>query len=182
MHASALTTLSTTLALAFCMNASAVSLSKVEYRAGKTEISTQLKAAMAACDVFNGNAKDICRAEAKGRDKVALAELQTRYEPSTRHSYALATAKADAAYSVSKEKCDDLAGNAKDVCRKEAKSVHVAAVADAKLIEKTALNSAEANEKINKAAYKAAAEKCDALAGAAKTQCVSEAKAQFGQN
>jgi hypothetical protein len=29
-------------------------------------------------------------------------------------------AKADAAYAIANERCDDLAGNAQDVCRKEA--------------------------------------------------------------
>jgi hypothetical protein len=186
------------------MSAGAANLTKEEYKVGKADISAQLKAAKAACDAFKSNAKDICMQEAKGRDKVALAELETRYEPSTKHNYQFATAKADAAYSVAKEKCDDQAGNAKDVCRKEAKSVHVAAVADAKLSEKTTLNNAEATEKINtaktvaagsnasaqatatstinKADYKAAAEKCDALAGDVKTKCVDDAKAKFGQN
>ena len=30
--------------------------------------------------------------------------------------------KADAEYDVAKERCDDLAGNAKDVCQKDAKA------------------------------------------------------------
>ena len=31
-------------------------------------------------------------------------------------------AKADATYEVAKERCDDLSGNAKDVCKKDAKA------------------------------------------------------------
>jgi hypothetical protein len=34
---------------------------------------------------------------------------------------------------VAKEKCDDQAGNARDVCRKEAKAVETKALADAKM-------------------------------------------------
>ena len=34
-------------------------------------------------------------------------------------------AKADATYNVAKEKCDDKAGNAKDVCVQEAKAIEV---------------------------------------------------------
>jgi hypothetical protein len=42
------------------------------------------------------------------------------------------TAKADAAYELAKEKCDDLSGNAKDVCQKDAKAAQASAKADAK--------------------------------------------------
>lgn len=203
MRSLTLTTLSTALTLALCLTAQAANLTKEEYKAEKSKISMQLKAAKIACEPLKSNAKDICREEAKGVEKVALAELETRYEPSTKHTYQLAVAKADAEYDVAKEKCDDQAGNAKDVCRKEAKSVHVAALANAKLLETTTTNNAEATEKINsaksvasesnatakstattainKADYKTAVEKCDALAGASKVDCVNAAKAKFGQ-
>jgi hypothetical protein len=72
------------------------------------------------------NAKDICMAEAKGREKVAIADLDVTYKPSAKARYEARVARADAQYAVAKEKCDDLAGNAKDVCRKEADSVHTA--------------------------------------------------------
>lgn len=45
-------------------------------------------------------------------------------------AYGVTKAKAD--YKIAKEKCDDLAGNPKDVCPKEAKAAMAAAKADAK--------------------------------------------------
>ena len=42
-------------------------------------------------------------------------------------------AKADAMYDTAKEKCDDLSGNAKDVCIKDAKVVYTKAKDDAKI-------------------------------------------------
>ena len=42
-------------------------------------------------------------------------------------------AKAETTYAVAKERCDDLSGNPKDVCVKEAKAAEVKAKADAKL-------------------------------------------------
>jgi hypothetical protein len=204
MRTLVLPTLSTALALAFFMNASAANLTKVEYKEAKDTIATQYKAAKEACAAFKSNAKDICMEEAKGAERVALAEIETRYEPTTKHTYQFAVAKADAVYAVAKEKCDDLAGNAKDVCRKEAKSVHVASVAEAKVNEKTKINNAEATEKvkdaktiaadsnasaqasansdIKKADYKVAAEKCDVMVGDSKSKCISDAKVKFGQN
>jgi hypothetical protein len=41
-------------------------------------------------------------------------------------------AKAEADYRVAKERCDDQAGNVKDVCLEEAKAAEAAAKADAK--------------------------------------------------
>ena len=40
--------------------------------------------------------------------------------------------KAEAEYNVAKEKCDDLSGNAKDVCVKDAKAARAAAESQAK--------------------------------------------------
>jgi len=73
-----------------------------------------------ACDSLSGNAKDICMADAKGRADVALAESKFNDKPSEEHRFELLMARADAAYGVAKERCDDLSGNANDVCRKEA--------------------------------------------------------------
>jgi hypothetical protein len=197
------TTLLSALLLTFSFAASAAPLSKVEYKTGKTEIAATLKAGKLACDAQTGNAKDICIEEAKGVEKVALAELQARYEPTTRHTYDVGVAKAKAAFAVAKEKCDDQTGNAKDVCRKEAAANHTAAMAEAKLAEKTSMNNSTANEKITDAKttamdknasaqktantdirdadYKTATEKCDAFAGDVKAKCVAEAKTRFGK-
>ena len=100
--------------------------------------------------------------------------------------------RADATYSVAKEKCDDLAGNSKDVCVKEADAALVRAKADAKVdrvgadtrqdaATKQADARNEANAAKREAEYKVAIEKCDALAGSAKDSCVSAAKAQYGK-
>jgi hypothetical protein len=191
------------LLLAFSFGASAAPLTKVEYKAGKTDIAAKLKAAKLACDAQTGNAKDICVEEAKGADKIALAELEANYEPSTKHSYDIAVAKAKAAFAIAKEKCDDQTGNPKDVCRKEADATYTAAMAEAKLSEKTTQNNGKAAEKISdakttamdknasaqksantdirEADYKTALEKCDAFAGDVKTKCVTTAKTQFGK-
>lgn len=61
-------------------------------------------------------------AEAKGRNKVALAELDERNEPSAKSRQKLKLAKAEAEYDVAKEKCDERAGDARDACVKEAKA------------------------------------------------------------
>ena len=204
MRTSTLSALATSLLLTVCMGASAAPISKVDYQAGKSSAKAQLKADKIACDAQTANAKDICVQEAKGREAIALAELEQNYAPSTKHNYQIGVARADASFAVAKEKCDDLAGNPKDVCRTEAKSAHTAAIAEAKLSEKTVQNNSKeaqsigeakttaadknasaqktATADIREAQYKTAAEKCDAFASDVKTKCVADARTKYGQN
>ena len=165
-------------------------MSKADHSAAADAIAATLKTDRAACKTMSGNAKDICVEEAKGKAKIAKADLEQSYMPSDKHAYQARLAKADAAFAIAKEKCDDQAGNAKAVCRKEAKAAHVSATADAKVVVKTADAQATAMAKTSDArsdaasdkrdaAYAVAVEKCGALTGDAKSACVSAAKAQY---
>lgn len=177
------TALAAAIGLAFGTAAFAgATMSKSEHSAAKGSIAAGYKSDKAGCDPLAGNGKDICMAEARGREKVALAELQAAYEPSDKARHEVGIAKADAVHSVAKEKCDDRAGNAKDVCLKEAASVQTAAKADAKAQMKTADVRKDAAEDKRAAEYAVAKEKCDALAGDPKDLCVRDAKAQYGQS
>ncbi|MFO1304016.1 MAG: hypothetical protein U1F54_09815 [Burkholderiales bacterium] len=153
----------------------------------------QYKADKDACKSLSGNAKDICMEEAKGKEKVAKAEANAAYENTPKARENARVAHADATYEVAKEKCDDLSGNQKDVCVKEAKAQHTKAKADAKVdrvagessrnaIDKTATARKDAMEDKRDADYKVAVEKCDSLAGAAKDTCVRDAKARYGKS
>ena len=113
--------------------AQAANLSKEEYKAGKDRISADYKAEKQACDALSGNAKDVCMEEAKGKEKVAKAELEFNYTGKPNDQNKVLVVKADAAYEVAKEKCDEKAGNDKDICVKEAKAAKAKAVADAKM-------------------------------------------------
>lgn len=169
-----------------------------------TDVSTNQMGGGTNCDDLTGNAKDICVAEESGRASIAEAELAAREAPSNQHRYDLQMARAEAAYAVAKEHCDDLSGNANDVCVKEADGAYTTAKADATLAEKSADASAierdAAMDASNTASetksaaredavdakldadYAIAREKCDVFAGDAKDQCVQKAKAQFAQN
>jgi hypothetical protein len=71
---------------------------------------------------MEGNAKDICMAEAKGKQKVAKAELDAQdAKDQAKAQRKVQEAKADAAYEVAKERCDDQKGEAKDACVKQAR-------------------------------------------------------------
>jgi hypothetical protein len=71
---------------------------------------------------MKANAKDICMAEAKGKQKVAKAELDAKHEKDqAKAQKKVQDAKAEATYEVAKEKCDDQKGEAKDACMKQAR-------------------------------------------------------------
>ena len=177
-------TLIRTLALAGLLGAalsSAQAMTKPEYKAAKAVISSSYKTDKAGCDAAMGNAKDICVQQAKGKEKVSLAELEASYTGSAKDKNKVLVAKADSIYAVAKERCDDQAGNPKDLCRTEAKAAHTTALADAKLGKEIGAAKAEAASDKSDAAYKVATEKCDAMAGDPKAACVKAAKAQFGK-
>jgi hypothetical protein len=177
---------------AFTTAASAGNLSKDEYKAGKDKIAAELKAEKQSCDSMNGNAKDICIAEANGKEKAAKAELEARHKNTAKAHYEARIAKAEADYGVAKEKCDDLSGNQKDVCLKEAKAAETRAKADAKAGQRTSqLNNsygekrqdirADAGADKRDANYAVAKEKCDSYSGDAKDQCMNDVKRRYGK-
>lgn len=145
----------------------------------KDQIKAEYKAEKSACDAFSGNDKDVCKQKAKAFKSVATAELKYSKDPSDKTSYDVYVARADAEYDVSKEMCDAKKGNDKDVCVKEAKANHTTDLAAAKFVKKTDKAAHSAANDINKANYKVAVQKCDALSGAQKDACVDKAKADF---
>ena len=194
-----------TFAMSFALSANGIAetISKNEYKLQEKNIEADYRLSKNACDSVSGNDKDICLAKASGKKNVAKAELNQSYEPSSKNRYAVNMAKAESNYSIAIEKCDDMAGNDKDVCVKEAKAARTYETADAKVKTETLKANAEANEESTEANAKArkkagdaytdanedkidadfavAKEKCDALAGSAKTVCVDQAKVKFGK-
>jgi len=73
------------IAIALAFSASGVAaqtMLKDEYKAAQNRIATEYNSSKAGCGALSANAKDVCIAEAKGKDKVAKAELEARYKPS----------------------------------------------------------------------------------------------------
>ena len=157
--------------------ATAATMSKADYNLAKTRAGADYKASQALCAGLKDNAKDICSVQAKGQQKVALAELEFAYAGKAADGNRLRVVTAEAAYAVAKEKCDDLAGNDKDVCVKKAKADEVTALAAAKLGKEVAAARTDAADDVRDANYKLAVEKCDAQSGDAKSRCVAAAKA-----
>ena len=167
--------------------------SKSNYDQAVKDADAQYKVAKQTCSSLSGNAKDICLAEAKGKNSVAKADAEAAYKNTAKARENARVVHAQAIYNVAVEKCDDLAGNPKDVCVKEAKAELVKGKSNAKVDRvasdtnrDAATTQADARKDANadkrEAEYKVAIEKCDALAGAAKDACVRSAKVQYGKS
>lgn len=174
-------------------NAPVAPMSKAGFAQAKVDADAQYKIDKEACSSQSGNAKDICHAQAKGKDRIAKADAQAAYENTAKARQSARIVHAEADYDVAMQLCDDQAGNPKDVCVKEAKAGLVKGKADAKVDrvaadtrQEGAAKRTEAREEANAekrdAEYKVALEKCDALAGPAKDSCVSGAKVHFGKS
>ena len=170
----------------------AAPIAKDAYDAANDRIQATYKSDKEACGSLTGNAKDVCVERAKAKEKIAKADNEAAYMDTDKARYNARIARAEADYAVAKEKCDDLSGNQKDVCVKEAKAAEVKAKANAKTAQVTAVanKSAEvkkedarkdAAEDKRDAGYKVATEKCDSLAGTSKDQCVKDAKMRYGK-
>jgi hypothetical protein len=186
-----MTVLATAIALSFGAAALADSMTKPQHTSAKNEIEAAYKAAKVACERDEGQCEGHLHGRGQGQGESRAcrpgSDLQAQHEGALRGTRRAGRCR----YSVAKEKCDDLAGNAKDVCRKEADTAHIAGKADAKAQMKTvgsehgrrkktpregeATNDRQANEKATKKiaeAHKDAAEdKREADYALAKEKC-----------
>lgn len=156
--------------------------SKPVYDAAKDEVKGIYKAERDTCSAKVANVKDVCVEMAKGRENVALAQLEFNYTGKQKEEMALWKAKVGARYDVAKEKCDSLTGNDKDVCVSEAKSARDKSEANMKLAKTTNAAIEDADEAHLKADYKVASEKCNALSSDKKNVCIASAKAHYRQS
>jgi hypothetical protein len=113
-------------------------LTRAEYSSEKDSIEANYKAANTSCASLAGNAKSVCKVEAKSDEKTKLADLEARYKATPSADKDAQIAKAKAQYEVAKQKCDDLTGADKSTCKSTAKADEDHAIADAKAAAKTA--------------------------------------------
>lgn len=165
--------------LACCLGtAGAAPLNADAHRAAKDGVATTYTADQTTCKQSSGNARDICSEQAKSRRKVALAEIEYRQSSKAVDAVKVAMARADGEFAVAKERCDDLKGQPKNLCRTEANTAHTKSKADAKLATTVSEARTDAVEDKTAADRKLAQARCDAMAGTAKTNCDTELKAR----
>lgn len=116
-------------------------ISRDEYKREKDRIESEAKAAKEKCKALKDNAKDICQAEAKGNEKVAKKELDYKNKPTEKNRYEADKMKAEAAYELAKEKCEDMKGADIVSCKRTAKDEEKRAIAVLKADKKVAKKS-----------------------------------------
>ena len=166
-------------------------LSKDEMKANLVRIEEQYDHAQTRCKRVTGHARELCNERARGERDVQVAELQLRNEPTGENDEKLRLAKAEAAYSRALVECKTFDGQARDVCRREAKRSYGEAKAEAKLQREVAdrqlasenavrERTAEA-DRIAQAQYAQARKRCEALPAEGRIACIEDAKTRFGR-
>lgn len=152
---------------------------KAQYQSARNSADAKYKSAREKCNSLKENEKDVCTAEARAARDRAKANAEAKYKGTPKAQVDARRVAADADYAVAKAKCNGMKGNEKDVCAKDAKAAHTSAIADAKADRKVSEAREDAREEKADAAYKAQLERCDALSGANKDDCISMVKAKF---
>ena len=129
----------------------------------------------AACKALHGQARLVCHEEEKGRDRVAHAERMLRDTGSAAYAHRLHVVRAQAAFAVSRQRCEAQSGQAQRTCIHEAKAVESQALADTKLRAPASPPAPDAGE-AERAGQHRALEKCGAMAGEARNHCSTATK------
>lgn len=82
-------------------------------------------------------------------------------------------------YEAEKKRCENLQGDEKDVCEKQAEANRDAAKADSERDAKKAEANRDANKEKKDAQFKVEKEKCEAMSGDAQDRCIAEVKTRF---
>jgi osmotically-inducible protein OsmY len=161
---------------AFAAPTFALNHDPASYRAVTQKAAADYKAATAKCGSMNGNDKDVCMAEAKLTRTRTESDALSQYNNTSKGREKARSNLADAEYDLAKAKCGAKSGADKDDCMNNARSVHTAALADAKSAA-TATGASAAGATVAGSGQSAnAVDKCAQQGGDSKTGCLVQTK------
>jgi hypothetical protein len=182
--------LAAALACAAAAHAASV-MSKDEIKAQQVRIEEQYDHAQARCRRLQGHARELCNEEARAERDIEVAQLAFQANPTPENDQKLRLAKAEAAYATSLVKCKSMDGQARKVCRTDAKLVFEEAKTEAKLqkevaelslrSENTVRERTATADRIAESQFNAARERCEMLPGEGRANCLADAKKRFGR-
>ncbi len=108
-------------------------MARSDYDAAKTTIESDARQAQNRCRDLEGQAKDICRAEARADERIRKADLDARYRGTTTASAEAKITRAKAQYDVAKAKCSGEHGSDKLSCMRAAREEKAKALSEAKV-------------------------------------------------
>jgi osmotically-inducible protein OsmY len=157
---------------AFAAPTVALNHDPASYRAVTQKAAADYKVATAKCGSMSGNDKDVCMAEARLARTRTESDALSQYNNTAKGREKARANLADAEYDLAKTKCDAKSGADKDDCMNNAKSVHTAALADARSATTATGSSASGAT----ASGSAAMDKCAQQGGDSKTGCLVQTK------
>jgi hypothetical protein len=154
-------------------------------------IEEQYDLSQTRCRRLQGPARELCNEQARGDRDIQVAELQMRMQPTADNDQKVRLAKAEAAYAKSLVQCKEFDGQARRVCRQDAKMTYDTAKSEAKLqkevvaqtlrSENTVRERTAAADRATEAQFQQARERCDTLPGEGRQNCLDDAKKRFGR-
>jgi hypothetical protein len=108
-------------------------MSPVDFTEAKKAIESETRMSLARCRDHEGQAKDLCKAEARADERVRKADLEAQYRGTVAAAAEAKLARAKAQYDVAKAKCSGERGEDKLSCLRSARSEKTKALAEAKL-------------------------------------------------
>lgn len=104
----------------------------------------------AGCESFVGDARNVCFAEAESTNNVVRAALDAHYKTPFKIQYATQILKADTDFSQAMEHCEELSGDAKDYCVRDARADKAHQIISARAQMAAAKNGAMSNQIISR--------------------------------
>lgn len=138
------TTLFATLAGALMVSATAYGISAAvdsprslmapsDYSAARKSIESEARLATAKCRDQDGQARDLCKAQARAEELVRKADLESQYRGTVIAATGARLARAQASYEVAKARCRGERGEEKLSCLRSARTEKAKALEAAKL-------------------------------------------------
>ncbi|MBU6437684.1 MAG: hypothetical protein KGQ77_09175 [Betaproteobacteria bacterium] len=161
----------------------AQTISEADYRAGRLRLGKHYGVNRAACFSLASTAQIDCLERARGRERVALAELLYSFSGRAADRRAIAMQRANAAFEIAREHCVAPAGAVHTQC------ISVAEAARAQAVAAAGVGASVAHAAAGAAAVaqgpgdgKVAGEKCDTLAASTRMNCATVVKANYLKN
>ncbi|MEO6023631.1 MAG: hypothetical protein ABIP64_11025 [Burkholderiales bacterium] len=146
------------------------SIGDAKYKASVARANEDYMLALRHCEQFSGDARSLCRTEAKvGKTKTIAASKAGNLGTAA----ALTQAdydEANADLKLEEERCNTYGGDAKTACLAKARAAHA---------ETTAAIKSKVGEE--EADWKVVTAQCAELAGTYRSTCMAEARAKFGR-
>jgi hypothetical protein len=146
---------------------------KAIYETAAENAASEYRHAHAKCDELQGNAQDVCIAEAKAIQTRTKGQAEAQYKNTAKARIKARTDLANAEFIVASTRCEIKIVKDKDNCIKEAKAVKAAALVEAKMDRKMPEGQAIAAIESQDTAMKVSNDKCSLLSGGGKEKCLA---------